>query len=117
MDMLTSEEQNLLQNHGMRLPLDPREPFLMSEHDPVNHPRHYTSHPSGIEAITIAEHFNFCLGNAFKYIFRADLKGNDIEDLEKARWYLDREIENRKAAAQLRTAQRRAGYVDDVPPL
>ena len=60
--------------------------------DPVNNPSHYTGHPSGIEAITITEHFNFCLGNALKYIWRAGLKGDALEDLKKARWYLDREI-------------------------
>ena len=64
--------------------------------DNVNNPKHYTSHPSGIEAIQITEHMNFCLGNAMKYIWRADLKLDAIEDLEKARWYLDREIARRK---------------------
>ena len=63
--------------------------------DPVNHPKHYTAHPSGVECIQITEHMGFCLGNAFKYIWRADLKGDAIEDLKKARWYLDREIERR----------------------
>ncbi|TIN82694.1 DUF3310 domain-containing protein [Mesorhizobium sp.] len=65
--------------------------------DAVNHPPHYTAHPSGVECITIVEHMGFCLGNAIKYIWRADLKGNAIEDLEKARFYLDREIEKRRA--------------------
>lgn len=63
--------------------------------DPVNHPKHYTEHPSGVECITITEHMGFCLGNAVKYIWRADLKNDAIEDLKKARWYLDREIEKR----------------------
>ena len=58
----------------------------------VNHPPHYTSHPSGIETIQITEHMNFCLGNAIKYILRADLKGKKVEDLEKAVWYINREI-------------------------
>jgi hypothetical protein len=66
--------------------------------DVVNHPNHYTSHPSGIECIQVTEHMNFCLGNAVKYIWRAGLKGGgDIgkasEDLEKAIWYLKRELE------------------------
>lgn len=60
--------------------------------DPVNHPKHYTSHPSGVECITVTEHMNFNLGNAIKYIWRAGDKGNHLEDLQKARWYLDREI-------------------------
>lgn len=60
--------------------------------DAIN-PPHYQTHPSGIQCIEITEHMNFCLGNAIKYIWRAGLKNNAIEDLEKARWYLDREIE------------------------
>lgn len=61
--------------------------------DNVNHPDHYTKHPSGIEAIQVTEHMNFCLGNAVKYIWRAGLKAKDpIEDLSKAKWYLEREI-------------------------
>lgn len=64
--------------------------------DNVNHPKHYTSHPSGIEVIEITEHMNFCLGNVIKYVLRADLKHDAIEDLEKARWYLDRELARRK---------------------
>ena len=55
-------------------------------------PSHYQDHPSGIQCIQITEHMNFCLGNAIKYIWRAGLKNNAIEDLEKARWYIDREI-------------------------
>ena len=64
--------------------------------DPVNNPRHYTEHPSGIECVQITEHMGFCLGNAVKYIWRADLKGNALEDLKKAAWYIDREIKRRK---------------------
>ena len=60
--------------------------------DNVNHPDHYNSHPSGVECIEITEHMNFCLGNAVKYIWRASLKGKEVEDLRKARWYIDREI-------------------------
>jgi hypothetical protein len=59
--------------------------------DAVNHPTHY-SHPSGVECIDVAEHHNFCIGNALKYIWRAGRKDAAIQDLEKARWYLDREI-------------------------
>ena len=61
--------------------------------DTVNNPKHYTSHLSGVECIEITEHMNFCLGNAVKYIWRASLKGKEIEDLRKARWYIDREIQ------------------------
>lgn len=69
-----------------------------SMNSPVNHPPHYTSHPSGIECIDITEHMSFCLGNVLKYVWRSDMKGNAVEDLEKARWYLDREIALRKKA-------------------
>jgi hypothetical protein len=68
----------------------------MSEKEQVNHPKHYTNHPSGIECIQVTEHMNFCLGNAVKYIWRADLKNDAIEDLEKAIWYISREIQRRK---------------------
>jgi hypothetical protein len=63
--------------------------------DLVNRPPHYTGHPSGVECIQITEHMNFCLGNAVKYIWRADLKNDAIEDLLKARWYIDRELKRR----------------------
>jgi hypothetical protein len=58
----------------------------------VDHPPHY-QHPSGVEAITICRHENFNVGNALKYIMRAPNKGNQIQDLNKARWYLADEIE------------------------
>ncbi len=64
--------------------------------DQVNHPPHYTSHPSGVEAITICSEFSFCIGNALKYIWRSGLKGEGIVDLEKAVWYLNYEINKRK---------------------
>ena len=61
----------------------------------VNHPDHYNQ---GIEAIDIIESWthNFSLGNAIKYILRSPYKGKQIEDLEKARWYIDREINRLK---------------------
>jgi hypothetical protein len=64
--------------------------------DPVNHPKHYTTHPSGIECIDVTEHMGFNLGNAVKYIWRCDLKKDAIEDLEKSIWYVEREIQRRK---------------------
>ncbi len=66
------------------------------ENDPVSNPKHYTNHPSGIECIQVTEHMGFNLGNAMKYIWRCDLKKDAIEDLKKARWYLDREINKRE---------------------
>lgn len=67
----------------------------------VNHPPHYTTHPSGIECIDITRHMNFNLGNTIKYIWRAGLKSDTtiIQDLEKAAWYLNDEI-NRIVALQ-----------------
>jgi hypothetical protein len=61
--------------------------------DPVNHPTHYL-HPSGVECIDVVEHHSFLRGNAIKYLWRAGQKGNELEDLKKARWYVDREISN-----------------------
>lgn len=74
-------------------PLSQRARKAAGSADPVNHPAHYTSHPSGVECIAITEHMNFNVGNAIKYAWRAGLKSADaIEDLRKARWYIDREI-------------------------
>lgn len=70
---------------------------LKENMDTVNHPKHYTEHPSGIECIQVTEHMGFCLGNAVKYIWRADLKDNAIEDLKKAAWYINREIARRES--------------------
>ena len=63
--------------------------------DVVSHPAHYTRNASGIECIQVTEHFNFCRGNAIKYIWRAGEKdpSKEVEDLRKAIWYLQREIE------------------------
>ena len=61
----------------------------------VDHPEHY-QHPSGVECIDVAEHFNFNLGNVLKYVWRAGRKGDVIEDLEKAEWYIQREIDRVK---------------------
>lgn len=60
----------------------------------VDHPSHYNNHPSGVECIDVIEHFNFNVGSAIKYLWRAGLKTNDpTEDLQKAAWYCQREIE------------------------
>lgn len=72
----------------------------MAKKDNVNHPKHYTSDPSGIECIDITRHRNFNIGNAIKYLWRAGLKidadksfiNKQIEDLEKAVWYIVDEI-------------------------
>lgn len=75
-------------------------PFTDRIQDSVEHPLHYNSHPSGVEAITITQHFPFCVGNAIKYLWRAGLKGNratQIEDLRKAAWYCNQEIRRLEA--------------------
>lgn len=62
----------------------------------VDHPKHYNNHPSGIECIEITKHYDFCIGNAIKYLWRAGLKSEEgynntekeIEDLEKSIWYI-----------------------------
>lgn len=63
--------------------------------DNVNHPDHYTGFTNGAEVIDIAEHLNFNRGNVLKYVTRAGTKDpeRELEDLEKARFYLNREIE------------------------
>jgi hypothetical protein len=76
--------------------------YVVDHPDLVNEPPHYKQHPSGVECIQVTEGMNFCLGNAVKYIWRADLKGEAIQDLEKARWYLDREIERRKKQMEVK---------------
>ena len=68
------------------------------ENDPVNHPSHYTGHPAGIECIDVIEANTFYnLAAAMKYIWRVSWgsKDNDIQDLEKAAWYIRREIDRR----------------------
>ena len=62
--------------------------------DAVNHPPHYGGADNPYEAIKVIEAWSlgFCLGNTIKYISRAGKKGAQVEDLKKARWYLDREI-------------------------
>jgi len=59
--------------------------------DPIN-PSYYRQHPSGVECIEVTEHMTYNLGTAYAYIWRAGKKGDIIEDLKKAQWYLDREI-------------------------
>jgi len=67
----------------------------------VDHPKHYTSDPSGVECIEITKYRDFCIGNAIKYLWRAGLKEDSmlsqkdktIEDLKKAIFYINKEIE------------------------
>ena len=65
--------------------------------DQINHPPHYTAHPSGVECIDIVEHMSYNVGNAVKYLWRAGLKEDDWEkDMRKAVWYVEREIKRLK---------------------
>lgn len=68
--------------------------------DLVHHPKHYNSNPSGVEAITVIEHMTFNVGTAMKYLWRVGLKDGEpsLRDLEKAQWYISREIERLHAA-------------------
>jgi hypothetical protein len=69
------------------------------KNEQVNHPAHYTAHPSGIEAITITSGFCFSLGNVIKYVWRAGLKSPDpLPDLKKALWYLQFHIRSLEEA-------------------
>lgn len=65
----------------------------------VDHPAHYGGADNPYEAIKVIEAWDlgFCLGNAVKYISRAEKKGDALTDLKKARWYLDHEIARREA--------------------
>jgi len=67
----------------------------------VNHPAHYGGADNPYEAIKVIEAWNlgFCLGNTVKYIARSPHKNATLEDLRKARWYLDREISNMEKSA------------------
>lgn len=79
---------------------DEKELSSASVPDMVNEPPHYNSHPKGIECIEVIEDNPFLtLGNAMKYLWRVSWggKGNDIEDLKKAVWYIEREIHRRGA--------------------
>jgi len=91
-------KQNLINKHPPQTLGDVIKQGMADHRDSmVNHPPHYTQHPSGVECIQITEHMPFCLGNAVKYIWRAGLKSNDpIMDLEKAAFYINREIQRLK---------------------
>lgn len=85
--------------------------------DPVNHPPHYRR--GGLEAIDVIEAFGlgFHLGNAVKYILRAGHKGDTVEDLEKARWYIDREIARVTTGAAVSALTVPEVPLDHFPPV
>ena len=66
----------------------------------VNHPPHYNQY-LGLEVVDLAEQMNFNKGNAVKYIARSGFKSNEIEDLEKAAWYIAREISRVKKLQEI----------------
>lgn len=68
------------------------------EYEFVDHPKHYNSHPSGVECIDVVRHMNFNVGSAMKYLWRSGIKPgeDDIQDLEKAIWYLQDEVKRLK---------------------
>lgn len=63
--------------------------------DKIDHPSHYNNHPSGVECIQVTEYMTFSVGNAVKYLWRSGQKAGEtaLDDLKKARWYIDREIQ------------------------
>ena len=81
-----------------------QEDMANKTNDMVNHPKHYTSHPSGIECIEITRYYCFAIGSAIKYLWRAGLKQEqgmadkekEIQDLEKAIWYINDRIKQLK---------------------
>jgi len=76
-------------------PLQKHREDMINKADAVNHPEHYGGSESTYEAIKVIDAWKlgFCLGNVIKYISRAGKKGSKLEDLKKAQWYLNREIE------------------------
>ena len=67
--------------------------------DAIEHPKHYNSHPSGIEAIELTRYESFLRGNVLKYVLRAPYKGREVEDLLKAMQYLEWELERAREEA------------------
>lgn len=104
-----SEEENFLQEANLNFkglsceapPSTDQQIAQRSVQDNVNHPPHYNSGKARcecgrrIECIDVSRHHNFNIGNAFKYLWRADLKGSSVEDLRKAVWYIQDEIKER----------------------
>jgi len=90
-DLLSSEGDEAGRSDNQAVPREEAVSAEASIEDPIN-PSHYRKHPSGIECIEITRHLNFNVGNAIKYIWRYQDKGDPVENLKKAQWYLDDEI-------------------------
>ncbi len=73
----------------------PPDEFMLA--DPINHPPHYNHGRIEVIDVILDWELPYCLGAAVKYIGRCEHKGEPLKDLEKAKWYLEREIERRKA--------------------
>lgn len=97
--------------------------MVKAMHDNVNHPKHYTGFSNGSEVIDITENCTFNTGNAIKYAARAgrtdgNVKGNIVEDLNKAKWYIEREIERLKAGSPSGTdadSEYSIAWLDSLP--
>jgi len=98
-----AEEELMLQNRNKfdvmnRMEFIPDPPV-----DTVNHPPHYNNSQAKcscgrrIECIDVTRHLSFNIGNAMKYLWRCELKGNTLEDLKKAQWYIQDEIKKRES--------------------
>lgn len=88
-------------------------------YDPVERPKHYNVHPSGVECIELAELLRFCSGNSLKYLWRSGLKDEapSEQDYKKAEWYLKRAIESDDRWNQHgELLKRRGELVDQVVP-
>lgn len=83
-DMYRDSTSTVLFNPSNLLPWVEEE---KPEDDPVSHPSHYTQYP--VEVIELTRHMTFADGNVVKYVARSPFKGNRLQDLKKARWYLD----------------------------
>jgi len=96
-DSITSDLEYIDCSKCLRVHEELNPPKSYGDTDLVNHPQHYTSLPNGIECIQITQFFNFNLGNAIKYIWKAGKKTTDpVQDLQKAMKYLEFEIERIK---------------------
>ncbi len=84
------EERQLMEEYE-KANIDLQQFWEEDVEDLINHPRHYNSYPD-VEVIDITKHMNFCRGNIVKYVARAAFKGTELQDLEKALWYLNTEI-------------------------
>ena len=102
LERMRADLESFLFKYDRPVGLSGAQPAETPQPDRVNRPSHYTSHPSGVECITITEHYDFCVGNAIKYLWRCGLKveegmtprDKEIEDLKKAIYYINRKLNN-----------------------